>query len=33
MESVAAVLTESGFYSEAAVKVVEQNAAGQSTGT
>jgi len=33
VESVAAVLTDSGFYSEAAVKAVEQNAAGQSTGT
>jgi len=31
--SVAAVLTDSGFYSEAAVKAVEQNAAGQPTGT
>jgi len=33
VESVAAVLTDSGFYSEAAVKAVEQNAAGQPTGT
>src|SRR5271157_3463669 len=31
--SVAAVLTDSGFYSEAAVQAVEQNAAGQPTGT
>ena len=30
--SVAAVLTDSGFYSEAAVQAVEQNA-GQPTGT
>jgi transposase len=33
LASVAAVLTDSGFYSEAAVKAVEQNAAGQPTGT
>jgi transposase len=33
VESVAAVLTDSGFYSEAAVKAVEQNAAGRPTGT
>jgi transposase len=33
VESVAAVLTDSGFYSEAAVQAVEQNAAGQPTGT
>jgi len=33
VESVAAVLTDSGFYSEAAVKAVEQDAAGQPTGT
>ena len=31
--SVAAVLTDSGFYSEAAVQAVEQDAAGQATGT
>jgi hypothetical protein len=31
--SVAAVLTDSGFYSEAAVQAVERNAAGQPTGT
>ncbi len=31
--SVAAVLADSGFYSEAAVQAVEQNAAGQPTGT
>jgi transposase len=31
--SVAAVLTDSGFYSEAAVKAVEQDAGGQPTGT
>src|ERR1017187_6124222 len=31
--SVAAVLTDSGFYSEAAGQAVEQNAAGQPTGT
>jgi transposase len=31
--SVAAVLVDSGFYSEAAVLAVEQTAAGQSTGT
>ena len=31
--SVAAVLTDSGFYSEAAVQAVEQNAAGQPMGT
>jgi hypothetical protein len=33
VESVAAVLTDSGFYSEAAVQAVEQDAAGQPTGT
>ena len=33
MESVAAVLADSGFYSEAAVRAVEQTPAGQSTGT
>ncbi len=33
VESVAAILTDSGFYSEAAVKAVEQNAAGEPTGT
>jgi hypothetical protein len=33
VESVAAVLTDSGFYSETAVKTVEQTAAGQPTGT
>jgi hypothetical protein len=33
VESVAAVLTDSGFYSEAAVKAVEQSGAGQPTGT
>jgi hypothetical protein len=33
VESVAAVLADSGFYSEAAVLAVEQNAAGQPTGT
>jgi transposase len=33
VESVAAVLTDSGFYSEAAVQAVEQNAAGQPSGT
>jgi transposase len=33
VESVAAVLTDSGFYSEAAVQAVEQTAAGQPTGT
>ena len=33
VESVATVLTDSGFYSEAAVVAVEQNAAGQPTGT
>ena len=31
--SVAAVLIDSGFYSEAAVRAVEQTPAGQSTGT
>jgi len=31
--SIAAVLTDSGFYSEAAVQAVEQNAQGQPTGT
>ena len=31
--SIAAVLTDSGFYSEAAVQRVEQNASGRSTGT
>jgi transposase len=31
--SVAAVLTDSGFYSEKAVQTVEQDAAGQPTGT
>ena len=33
VESVAAVLTDSGFYSEAAVRAVEQTAAGKPTGT
>ncbi len=33
VESVAAVLADSGFYSEAAVRAVEQTPAGQSTGT
>jgi transposase len=33
VKAVAAVLTDSGFYSEAAVKAVEQDAAGQPTGT
>jgi transposase len=33
VESVAAVLTDSGFYSEAAVQAVELTAAGQPTGT
>ena len=33
VESVAAVLTDSGFYSEAAVQTVEQTAEGQPTGT
>jgi hypothetical protein len=33
IESVAAVLTDSGFYSEAAVQAVELTAAGQPTGT
>ena len=33
VESVAAVLTDSGFYSEAAVRAVEQTPAGQPTGT
>src|SRR5260370_41531203 len=33
VESVAAVLTDSGFYSEAAVQKVEQTAEGQPTGT
>jgi hypothetical protein len=33
VQSVAAVLTDSGFYSEAAAKAVEQSAAGQPTGT
>ena len=33
VQSVAAVLTDSGFYSEGAVKAVEQDAAGQPTGT
>ncbi len=32
-ESIAAVLTDSGFYSEAAVRAVEQTPAGQPTGT
>jgi hypothetical protein len=31
--SIAAVLTDSGFYSEAAVRAVEQTPAGQPTGT
>jgi transposase len=33
VESVAAVLADSGFYSEAAVQAVEQSSAGQPTGT
>jgi hypothetical protein len=33
VESIAAVLTDSGFYSEAAVRAVEQTSAGQATGT
>jgi transposase len=33
VESVAVVLADSGFYSEAAVKAVEQDAGGQPTGT
>ena len=33
VESVATVLTDSGFYSETAVQTVEQDAAGQPTGT
>ena len=33
VESIGAVLTDSGFYSEAAVLVVEQTPAGQPTGT
>ena len=33
VESVADVLADSGFYSEAAVRAVEQTPAGQSTGT
>ena len=33
VESVAAVLADSGFYSEAAVRAVEQTPAGQPTGT
>jgi transposase len=33
VESVAAVLADSGFYSEAAVRKVEQTAGGQPTGT
>ncbi len=33
VESVALVLTDSGFYSEAAVQAVEQTPAGQPTGT
>jgi transposase len=33
VESVAAVLTDSGFYSEAAVQTVEQTGTGQPTGT
>ena len=33
VESVEIVLTDSGFYSEAAVKTVEQNGAGEPTGT
>src|SRR6266478_703695 len=33
VESVATVLTDSGFYSEAAVQKVEQTAEGQATGT
>jgi len=32
VESIAAVLTDSGFYSEAAVRAVEQTPAGQPTG-
>ena len=33
VESVALVLADSGFYSEAAIRAVEQNAAGEPTGT
>jgi hypothetical protein len=33
VESIAAVLTDSGFYSEAAVRAVEQTSASQPTGT
>src|ERR1039458_5721394 len=33
VESIAIVLTDSGFYSEAAVRAVEQTPAGQPTGT
>ena len=33
VESVAAVLTDSGFYSEAAVQAVERTGEGQATGT
>jgi transposase len=33
VESIAAVLVDSGFYSEAAVRAVEPTSAGQSTGT
>jgi hypothetical protein len=33
VESVATVLADSGFYSEKAVRAVEQDAAGQPTGT
>jgi transposase len=33
VESIAAVLIDSGFYSEAAVRAVEQTPAGQATGT
>jgi hypothetical protein len=33
VQSVAVVLADSGFYSEAAVQAVEQNAQGQPTGT
>ena len=33
VESIAAVLTDSGFYSEAAVRAVEQTPAGRPTGT
>ena len=33
VESVAAVLVDTGFYSEAAVQAVEQTPSGQPTGT